>query len=220
MKTHPLKALVLAAAFAALATGCKNLPPREHAWQFWRRPASVGDDMVIASSGGVPGIRNPDGTFNVGELPPPDGTLDPRSFAVNPPEVALTDAPRTPVDGVLVDLATIYFGYDSAQLSPLAAEALADNADWMQDQMRRNSNLEIRIEGHCDERGTEEYNFALGERRAQTVREQLVALGVDPARLHTHSWGETRPAPDGMGSDEQAWSRNRRVEFAVWTTAE
>ena len=62
-----------------------------------------------------------------------------------------------------------------------------------------NPNLEIRIEGHCDERGTDEYNFALGERRAQTVREHLAAVGIQGARLHTHSWGEMRAAPRWPG---------------------
>ncbi|HMO65342.1 MAG TPA: OmpA family protein [Verrucomicrobiota bacterium] len=73
----------------------------------------------------------------------------------------------------------------------------------------------LEIEGHCDERGTEEYNRALGERRALSIREALIARGVNPERLFTISYGEDRPAVDG--SNEAAWARNRRGEFVVLT---
>ncbi|HEY3165808.1 MAG TPA: OmpA family protein, partial [Candidatus Binatia bacterium] len=75
----------------------------------------------------------------------------------------------------------------------------------------------LRIEGHCDERGTEEYNRSLGERRAQSVREYLVRLGMNPTMIQTISMGEERPAVSGH--DEAAWSKNRRGELVLLTPA-
>ena len=79
--------------------------------------------------------------------------------------------------------------------------------------MAKKGELQVLIEGHCDERGTDEYNLALGERRALAVRRYLVALGISADRLHTISYGEEKPAV--LGSDEAAWSKNRRAEFKV-----
>ena len=76
---------------------------------------------------------------------------------------------------------------------------------------RRNSNTPVRIEGHADERGTREYNLALGERRAKAVSQYLILQGIDRSRVETISYGEERPA--ALGEDEASWSRNRRVEL-------
>lgn len=106
-------------------------------------------------------------------------------------------------------LRTVYFAYDSAELSEETRAALRANAEWL----NTNRGYRIRIEGHCDERGTVEYNLALGQRRADAAREYLVSLGVDAGRLATISYGEERPADPGHGED--AWSKNRRAEFVI-----
>jgi len=79
--------------------------------------------------------------------------------------------------------------------------------------LQANPDLRIRIGGHCDERGSDEYNLALGNRRAQSAKQYLVSHGIDAGRIETQSWGEERPAVDGH--DESAWSQNRRDEFEV-----
>jgi peptidoglycan-associated lipoprotein len=105
------------------------------------------------------------------------------------------------------DLEIIHFDYNSYTLTPAALEVLKRNAERIKGQPK----VAIQIEGHCDERGTQEYNLALGERRALTVREYLINLGVDPARLTTISLGEEIPQDDGH--TEAAWSKNRRGQF-------
>ena len=79
--------------------------------------------------------------------------------------------------------------------------------------LQANPNLRIRIAGHCDERGSDEYNLALGNRRAQAAKQYLVSHGIDASRIETQSWGEERPLVDGH--DESAWSQNRRDEFEI-----
>ena len=83
----------------------------------------------------------------------------------------------------------------------------------MADYLRNNAAAVVQIEGHTDERGSIEYNLALGQRRAQSVKNYLVELGIDPSRLPTMSYGEERPAMEG--SDEAAWEKNRRAEFVL-----
>ena len=101
----------------------------------------------------------------------------------------------------------IYFDFDQSDLRPEAREILNVKAEVL----RRYPDIRIRIEGHCDERGTVEYNLALGERRAEAARAYLIDLGIDPDRITTVSYGEERPAVEG--SNEAAWSQNRRDEF-------
>jgi peptidoglycan-associated lipoprotein len=79
--------------------------------------------------------------------------------------------------------------------------------------LQANPDLRIRVGGHCDERGSDEYNLALGNRRAQATKQYLVSHGIDAGRIETQSWGEERPLVDGH--DESAWSQNRRAEFEV-----
>src|SRR5690606_13012106 len=98
----------------------------------------------------------------------------------------------------------VFFGYDRYDLAAEARATLEKQATWLQ----QYPNLVITIEGHADERGTREYNLALGERRANSVKNYLVALGVPASRITTISYGKERPAV--VGSDEMAWSQNRR----------
>jgi peptidoglycan-associated lipoprotein len=106
-------------------------------------------------------------------------------------------------------LRTIYFTYDSSELSAEAREILKANADWL----KSHRDVKVVTEGHCDERGTIEYNLALGERRANAVRDHLATLGVERARIRILSYGEERPAESGHG--EAAWAKNRRAQFLL-----
>ena len=98
----------------------------------------------------------------------------------------------------------VYFGYDSSELDSDALELLQDQVAWL----KQYSNVEVTIEGHCDERGTREYNLALGEKRAQAVKNYLIGLGISPDRVSTISYGKERPAV--VGSNDGAWAQNRR----------
>ncbi len=98
----------------------------------------------------------------------------------------------------------VYFGYDSSDLDSDALELLQDQVAWL----KQNSNVSVTIEGHCDERGTREYNLALGEKRAQAVKNYLIGLGISPDRVSTISYGKERPAV--VGSNDGAWAQNRR----------
>jgi peptidoglycan-associated lipoprotein len=103
----------------------------------------------------------------------------------------------------------VYFDYDESTIRADAQESLAAKVPLL----RQNPNVRIRIEGHADERGSVEYNLALGMRRANAVRDYLTGFGLDAGRFDVFSYGEDRPA--AQGSTESAWSQNRRAEFRV-----
>jgi peptidoglycan-associated lipoprotein len=103
----------------------------------------------------------------------------------------------------------IYFEFDSIRLTPEAQEILTKKANWL----RENPQATVTIEGHCDNRGTNEYNLALGEGRAQSAKAFLVDLGIDPSRLNTLSYGEERPI--NPAQTEEAWAQNRRGHFVI-----
>jgi peptidoglycan-associated lipoprotein len=102
-----------------------------------------------------------------------------------------------------------FFGYDEAALNADAQSALSASATWL----KQYPNVTLLIEGHCDERGTEQYNLALGDRRASIVRDYLITLGVDPSRLRTVSYGEERPFDPGH--TESAFAKNRRAHLVI-----
>jgi peptidoglycan-associated lipoprotein len=104
---------------------------------------------------------------------------------------------------------TIYFDFDKSDLRADAREGLQANASYL----KSNSGVQITIEGNCDERGSNEYNLALGKRRAEAAYKYLVDLGIDGSRMTTVSYGEERPAVEGH--NELAWAKNRRDEFKV-----
>jgi peptidoglycan-associated lipoprotein len=110
-------------------------------------------------------------------------------------------------DRELVRTLVIYFDYDQADIRPEFNELLAAHGR----QLVANPNMNLRLEGHTDERGSREYNIGLGERRAQAVRRVLTLQGVSASQLTTVSYGEERPAQ--TGSDEESWRLNRRVEL-------
>ncbi|MGE0453911.1 MAG: peptidoglycan-associated lipoprotein Pal [Vicinamibacteria bacterium] len=106
-------------------------------------------------------------------------------------------------------LADVLFGFDTAELSPEAQAQLAEHARWL----KQHPTVHVTIEGHCDERGTVEYNLALGEQRARVARDYLAERGIESVRLTTVSYGKERPCDSS--SDEAAWARNRRAHFVV-----
>ena len=98
----------------------------------------------------------------------------------------------------------VFFGYDKSDLTPSAQSTLDGQAVWLQ----KYPSVRVTVEGHCDERGTREYNLALGEKRAQAVKNYLIGLGINPDRVSTISYGKERPAV--VGSNDGAWAQNRR----------
>ena len=121
-----------------------------------------------------------------------------------PPPPPVIEPPPPPVELVFE---TIYFDFDKYTLKSDAKSALGANARTM----RENSDASVLIQGHCDERGTVEYNLALGEKRAKAARDYMVDLGISADMIRTISYGEERPT--NPGQDETAWSQNRRAEF-------
>ena len=107
------------------------------------------------------------------------------------------------------ELNKIYFDFDSFKLSDPARSSLAKNADLL----KKDSAEKVRIEGNCDERGSDEYNLALGEKRAKAAMQYLITLGIPDERLSVISYGKEKPADPGH--DEAAWAKNRRDEFVV-----
>ncbi len=120
------------------------------------------------------------------------------------------EAPAPPTAQMLNDmgvLQTVYFGFDSSTLNDQARALLRANADWL----KANPGHTVVMGGHCDERGTKEYNLALGERRASAARDYLASLGAATSGLRVISYGEEDPA--ASGHNEDAWAKNRRCTF-------
>ena len=127
-----------------------------------------------------------------------------------PDSVNIGADPNAPgAGGATPELKTVYFDYDSSNLSDAEVSILQANAAWL----KANSRVSVEIGGHCDDRGTINYNLALGDRRAGAVRDYLVTLGIPASRLKTVSYGEERPAVPG--TDDAARAKNRRAEFSV-----
>ncbi len=118
------------------------------------------------------------------------------------------EAAVTPKESPLKE---IYFDFDNSDLHPTARETLKANATWL----KKNPAVTVVIEGHCDERGTTEYNIALGAKRAQAANEYLVSLGISPSRISTVSYG--KEAPVCREHNEECWQRNRRDRFVART---
>lgn len=109
-----------------------------------------------------------------------------------------------------ISLETVYFDFDKSDLRKDTLDVLAKNAEAL---LKKDADAKIKIEGHCDERGTDEYNLALGDRRAKSVAGHLIKLGVAADRISTISYGKEKPAVEGH--DEAAWAKNRRAEFVI-----
>lgn len=167
---------------------------------FFRMTALVGVLLLLAACGNRPeteagagGFGGPGGPGGVGGFGTPGGIGASRFGPGSQQDLAATAGDR------------IFFAFDSAEITPEAQLILQRQAEWL----KRYPNVTATIEGHTDDRGTREYNLALGERRAQAARNVLVALGISPSRLSTISYGKERPAVPG--STEEAYAQNRRA---------
>lgn len=154
--------------------------------------------------------------YKVGDAPPPPfgGTINDPTTRVDPtfgtplPPIDPND-PNTTQDRGTFAANVVHFDYDSS----VVKSSEKGNVTAVATYMKANSGVALLVEGHCDERGTEEYNRSLGDRRALALREALIADGVDSQKVTTRSFGEDKPAVNGH--DEAAWSQNRRGEFVV-----
>jgi peptidoglycan-associated lipoprotein len=138
-----------------------------------------------------------------GETTPPAGEVTQQPKEAEKP---VTPIPRPELaEDVLKD---IHFDYDKYNITDEASDILAANGEYIMN----HGDVRIMIEGHCDERGTEEYNLALGEKRALAARDYLVRFGIDKSRISIISYGEEKP--EDLGGTEEAWAKNRRDHFA------
>ena len=129
--------------------------------------------------------------------------------SVQPPKMAepIMILPPEESDAAFSEMGMVYFAYDKSEITADFEEVIQKNYEWIY----QNPDVQIQLEGHCDERGTNEYNLALGERRAKAVFDYLVSLGANPSQFTIVSFGEERPV--AYGSNEASWRQNRRVEF-------
>ena len=128
--------------------------------------------------------------------------------SVQPPKAEeIMILPPEESDAAFSEMGMVYFAYDKSEITADFEEVIQKNYEWIY----QNPDVQIQLEGHCDERGTNEYNLALGERRAKAVFDYLVSLGANPSQFTIVSFGEERPAV--YGSNESSWRQNRRVEF-------
>jgi peptidoglycan-associated lipoprotein len=148
----------------------------------------------------------PQGRVAEEQIPPPTSI---REVPVAPGAAGGSEAGPGSVVGKESPLEDVFFDFRESALREDAKQALMTNLQWL----RANPQTRILVEGHCDERGTNEYNLALGERRAKAIRAFLVAGGMPPERVSIISYGEERPFV--MGHDESAWKWNRRGHFVV-----
>lgn len=155
------------------------------------------------------------GVEQVEEIAPPEtgATTEAPSMEIEMPEteegVEVAAGPTIEEEIANFQDRDIYFDFDKFNLTPDARKVLAEKASFL----NAHPEIKIKIEGHCDERGTREYNLALGERRAKSAQDYLVFLGINPTRVSTISYGEERPVDPGH--NEEAWTKNRRAHFVV-----
>jgi len=163
-----------------------------------------------SSSNNAPEVEEPDTTAtrspatDVDTSPAPATTADTTERVPEPSIAELNEMVQR--EGLIGD---VFYDFDKYDLRPEARERLAKNAEYMSE----HPDLAFVIEGHCDERGTEEYNIALGQRRATAALDYLISLGVDRSRFQTISYGESRPFC--TESTEACWQRNRRARFVI-----
>ncbi|HPC82806.1 MAG TPA: peptidoglycan-associated lipoprotein Pal [Thermoanaerobaculaceae bacterium] len=185
--------VLLALVAVVLASACSTRKPRV-------TPDIPRPEAGVATSAGAAGAA----TTTV-EAEPAIGTARSPEAGVSASDLP-ADLQELNRAGYLKD---VFFDTNKADLRDDAREILAANAAWL----KRHPTVKVQLEGHCDERNTEEYNLALGWRRVFAVKDYLVTLGVDAARLGAISYGEERPF--ALGHDEAAWSQNRRVHFVI-----
>lgn len=181
--------LVITLALTLAATACKKKPG-----MVTPLPGSVAGNVQGPGPGGAMDETGPGGKAIDG-MP----ITDPKQYE------------NWPRNTEIFKQDTIYFAFDSSTVRPAEKSKAAKVADYL----KANPKDALEVDGHCDERGTEEYNRALGERRALAVREELVRLGIDSSKVVTKSFGKDMPAESGH--NEAAWAKNRRAEFILLT---
>ena len=184
--------MVIGVVVCLAASGCRKKPVRVTELPGARagKVGEAGPGAAITPGGGAGGVA---------------GTEVPGGVSSNPADLHagwLEDAQALKAD-------TVYFDFDSSVLKVGEKPKVAAVADYL----KANQGKAVRVEGNCDERGTEEYNRALGERRALAVREELIRLGIGPTEVDTISYGKDKPV--AQGHDESAWKQNRRDDFIV-----
>src|SRR6185503_12380157 len=190
MKNYRWLACLFIGAMVCLAQSCApGAGPKPHS----SLPPSSG-----AAGSKSPGDRSGEGQRSATK----EGDTDQSSLK----QLQEGKSPTTPASSPLKD---VFFGFDRYDLSDEARTILRANSEWM----KTNAAARVEIEGHCDERGTNEYNLALGAKRAQAAREFLSSLGISPDRLSTISYGEEIPVC--REHDEQCWKQNRRARFVI-----
>jgi peptidoglycan-associated lipoprotein len=180
-----------------------------------KQSLKVGSLTLAAIAFVVACTPKPKTTTPTGPTPAPGST--PTVVTVEPPAPTPQPTPRVDTDDIarksLSEISSYlkpaFFDYDKADIRADARDVLAANATWL----KRVSNVQFTIEGHADERGTAQYNLALGDRRANAAKDYLVSLGVDAGRIKTVSYGKERPF--AAGHDEDSWQKNRRAHFVV-----
>lgn len=189
MKLNAFYSTTLALAVVLAATGCKHKPYKV-------TPIPGPNNPNVAEMGGGPTL-------------PPGPTINSEGMPGQP----IAASPYTPdnftQDSSTLAADTIHFAFDSAVIRDSDQANLQAVAQFLQ----QNPNDQLLVQGNCDERGTEEYNRALGERRALAAREALSGMGVTPDRVHEISFGKDKPVDPGH--DEAAWAKNRRDDFVV-----
>ncbi|MCX6927396.1 MAG: OmpA family protein [Verrucomicrobia bacterium] len=190
--------LVIGLVLTVAATGCK------------KKPTPLTDLPPSARTSGpkdVPPGRpiNPNTQPFVNDRPPGSDNQEPGGIKSNSPDSHLGWIE----DAITLKPQTVHFDFDSSVLKASEKPKVAAVAD----HLKANHGKAVRVEGNCDERGTEEYNRSLGERRALAVREELVRLGIDPKDVDTISYGKDKP--EVQGHDESAWRQNRRDDFIL-----
>lgn len=191
--------LYTAAVLALSAPGCAKRPALTQA----AAPAPTGASTATAPAPAPASVAPAPAPAPAPVAPAP------APLAAAPPAPTETARPAPTTFVAAPDLPDIYFDFDKSAIRPDAAKLLQSNAEWL----KANTGQVVLIEGHCDERGTPEYNVALGDRRAKATRDFLVAQGVAGARISLISYGEERP--QCRESNEGCWSRNRRAHFVV-----
>ncbi len=145
--------------------------------------------------------------------PPPRSTATTQSAAAKAPERYPNATTRARIDELLAKIEDAYFDYDKASLRPDAVTALKADSTELRDILKDYPNYKLTIEGHCDERGSAEYNVALGDRRAGAAKDYLVQVGIPSAQLDVISFGKEKPVCEDH--DEACWQRNRRIHIVA-----
>ena len=194
--------LVIALIVTVAASGCRKKPVG-----LTPLPNPFAKNVKDQGPGGPGGPGLPDGGRTKPEQGINETKLNPDATGGHPMGPG---HPGWIQDRAILKADTVFFDFDSSVIKASEKPKVAAVADYL----KANAASAVQVDGNCDERGTEEYNRALGDRRALAVREELISLGIDPTRVDTKTWGKDNPDND-PGHDDAAWRKNRRDDFVV-----